>query len=191
MNRRSDDVAASMLASLPEAQRVRLVSAMAEVHRLLGAAGARIARVDPAAPDARWCVAQYFAEIAARFDQGFDPARSIPANDTELRPPTGAFLVATADGAPVGCGAVKTLAPGVGSLKRMWVAGAMRGLGFGARLLGALEDEARALGLRTLRLETNRALVEAIRLYRRAGYVEVAPFNDEPYAHHWFEKRLD
>jgi hypothetical protein len=40
------------------------------------------------------------------------------------------------------------------------------------------------------RLETNRALTEAIALYRAAGYVEVEPFNDETYAHHWFEKRL-
>ena len=42
-----------------------------------------------------------------------------------------------------------------------------------------------------LHLETNRALTEAIELYRTSGYVEVAPFNEEPYAHHWFEKRLD
>jgi len=190
MNRRSDEAAEAILSSLPDPQRERLVAAMAEVHRLLGAAGARIARVDPASPEARWCVAQYFAELAARFEQGFDLGRSIPVDDAELRPPAGAFLVATADGAPVACGAVKTLTPGVGYLKRMWVADAMRGLGFGARMLGALEDEARGLGLRTLRLETNRALAEAVRLYQRAGYAEVAPFNDEPYAHHWFEKTL-
>jgi hypothetical protein len=41
-----------------------------------------------------------------------------------------------------------------------------------------------------VRLETNKTLSEAIRLYRSAGYDEVAAFNDEPYAHHWFEKRL-
>ena len=45
-------------------------------------------------------------------------------------------------------------------------------------------------GTRTLRLETNKSLAEAIRLYRSAGYVEVAAFNDEPYAHHWFEKQI-
>ena len=39
-------------------------------------------------------------------------------------------------------------------------------------------------------LETNKTLVEAIALYRSAGYVEVPAFNDEPFAHHWFEKRL-
>ena len=42
-----------------------------------------------------------------------------------------------------------------------------------------------------LRLETNGALAEAISLYRSSGYREVAPFSDEPYAHHWFEKTLD
>jgi hypothetical protein len=45
-------------------------------------------------------------------------------------------------------------------------------------------------GVRVLRLETNRALEEAIGLYRAAGFAEVAQFNDEPYAHHWFEKEL-
>jgi GNAT superfamily N-acetyltransferase len=103
-------------------------------------------------------------------------------------PPRGAFLVGSIDGEPVACGAVKTIEPGVGSLKRMWVADDVRGLGIGRRMLEALEAEARALGLNTLRLETNRALAEAIRLYRAAGYHEVSRFNDDPYAHHWFEK---
>jgi ribosomal protein S18 acetylase RimI-like enzyme len=72
----------------------------------------------------------------------------------------------------------------------MWVAESARGLGVGRRLLADLERRAAAEGARTLRLETNESLTEAIGLYRAAGYVEVEPFNDEPYAHHWFEKRL-
>lgn len=190
MDRRSDEAAESILAPLTDGQRERLVAAMAEVHGLLKAAGVRIARADPAGREARWCLAQYFAELAERFEAGFDPARSIPADDAEMRPPLGSFLVATADGEPVACGALRAIAPGVGYLKRMWVAGAMRGAGLGRRMLAALEDEARSLGFATLRLETNRALAEAIQLYRSAGYAEVAPFNDEPYAHHWFEKPL-
>jgi ribosomal protein S18 acetylase RimI-like enzyme len=51
-----------------------------------------------------------------------------------------------------------------------------------------LETRARDLGVSTLRLETNRTLEEAQALYRSCGYAEVEPFNDEPYAHHWFEK---
>lgn len=191
MDRRSDDAAAAILTSLTEGQRQRLVAAMAEVHALLRAAGARVERVDPASRSARWCVSQYFAELAARFENGFDPGQSIAADDDELRPPTGSFLIANADGEPVACGAMKSIGPGVGSLKRMWVSHAVRGMGFGRRMLAALESEARELGVRTLRLETNRALTEAIRLYETSGYVRVAAFNGDPYADHWFEKQLE
>jgi DNA-binding MarR family transcriptional regulator len=190
MNRRSDQAAAAILSPLTESQRERLVAAMSEVHRLLRAAGARIERVDPAGSAARWCVSQYFAELASRFEDGFDPGQSIPADDAELRPPHGAFLVASVDGEPVACGALKTISPGIGSLKRMWVADSMRGLGVGRRVLGALEDQARELGFTTLRLETNRALTEAISLYKNSEYVEVAAFNADPYANHWFEKHI-
>lgn len=155
-----------------------------------GSPPVHIERVDPASPEARWCVAQYYAELAARFEMGFDPGRSLPADDGELRMPAGAFLVARIGGEPAACGAVKVIAPGTGSLKRMWVARPARGLGLGRRMLLALEDQARTLGLTTLRLEANRALVEAVRMYRRAGYEEVPPFNTDPYADHWFEKRL-
>ena len=55
----------------------------------------------------------------------------------------------------------------------------------------ALERHARPRGVRIVRLETNRTLREATNLYRSAGYVDVDRFNDEPYAHHWFEKRLE
>lgn len=191
MNERSDEAAAALLEALPSAQRTRLLAAMAEVHRLLQLVGLRIERVDPASPAARWCVRQYFDELDRRFESGFDPAASLSAEDRELMPPRGGFLVASVDGRPLACGALKTIAPAVGSLKRMWVAEAGRGLGIGRRILEALEVQARALGLKTLRLETNRTLGEAIRLYRSAGYREVAPFNSDPYAHHWFEKSLD
>ncbi len=72
----------------------------------------------------------------------------------------------------------------------MWVAPDSRGLGLGRRLLAELERLAREAGTVTLRLETNRSLHEAIALYQDAGFREVAAFNDEPYADHWFEKRL-
>lgn len=190
MNRRSDRAAADLLDTLPAPQRERLVGAMDEVHRLLRLAGFRIVREPPGSAAARRCVARYFEELQRRFEAGFDPDSSLPANDDDLVPPAGTFLVGSIDGEAVACGAVKTIGPGVASLKRMWVADDVRGLGIGRRMLEALEAEARALGLDTLRLETNSALAEAISLYRKAGYREVARFNDDPYAHHWFEKRL-
>jgi ribosomal protein S18 acetylase RimI-like enzyme len=91
---------------------------------------------------------------------------------------------------PVGCGALKFHGDQPAELKRMWVAESARGLGIGRRILVELERLADMHAVRTLRLETNRTLAEAIGLYRSAGYVEVPAFNDEPYAHHWFEKHL-
>jgi len=145
---------------------------------------------NPAAADARWCVEQYFAELDRRFDAGFDPALSIPADAAELTPPAGLLVVARWNGRAVGCGALKFHGDKPAELKRMWVAADARGLGVGRGLLNELERLARGAGVRVVRLETNRSLKEAIALYRSSGYVEVDAFNDEPYAHHWFEKRL-
>ena len=149
----------------------------------------RIAIEDPSSADARWCLEQYFAELDARFETGFDASLSISADADELTPPAGALLVARVHARPVGCGALK-LHPGApAELKRMWVAPEARGLGLGRRILRELEQLARDAGAQVLRLEPI-APGEAIALYRRSGFREVAAFNDEPYAHHWFEKRL-
>src|SRR5690606_19580433 len=93
MNRRSDEAAEAILAALPEKQRERLVTAMGEVYRLLKVAGVRIERVAPASREAGWCLEQYYAELARRFETGFDPRRSLPTDDSELRPPQGSFLM--------------------------------------------------------------------------------------------------
>ena len=58
------------------------------------------------------------------------------------------------------------------------------------RLMDQAETGARALGLTTLRLDTNRALPEAIAMYHRLGWTEIDRFNDDPYAQVFFEKRL-
>jgi DNA-binding MarR family transcriptional regulator/GNAT superfamily N-acetyltransferase len=189
-DRRSDDAAASMLGPLSGRQRERLVTAMAEVERLLAASAVEIGVRDPADPDARRCLRAYVGELAARLDGGFDPDLSISAADHEMTPPAGLFLVAVLYGEPVGCGALKFHPGAPAEVKRMWVASPARGLGLGRRLLAELEAQAAGHGVRVLRLETNRTLAEAIALYRAAGYREVAAFNDEPYAHHWFEKVL-
>jgi DNA-binding MarR family transcriptional regulator/GNAT superfamily N-acetyltransferase len=190
LDQRSDELAGSLLAPLNEAQRMRLVAAMADVERLLTAAMVEVAPIDPAHPNARHCLRAYFADLDRRFETGFNPALSIPADEEEMRPPAGLFLVALLRAEPIGCGALKFHAGNPAEVKRMWVAESARGLGIGRRLLSELENHAIAHGARTLRLETNKSLAEAISLYRSAGFVEVAAFNAEPYAHHWFEKRL-
>jgi len=190
LDRRSDELARAILAPLHDGQRDELVAAMATVERLLGLATIEIREVDPRQRDARRCVRAYFAELDRRSDAGFDPAAGISAEPEELTPPAGTFLVAYARDEAVGCGAVKHRRGAPAEIKRMWVADAARGRGIARRLLAELEERAARAGATVARLETNRALVEAIALYRSAGYAEVAPFNDEPFAHHWFEKRL-
>jgi DNA-binding MarR family transcriptional regulator len=187
---RSDDLARSFLEPLGEAHRARLVTAMADVERLLTAAMVDIEAVDPSQPAAQHCLKAYFAELDHRFDGGFDPALSSAPHLDAMRPPAGLFLVATLRGEPVGCGGLQFTRGAPPIIKRMWVDESARGLGIARRLLAELEARARASGARRVRLDTNRSLREAIGLYRSAGYREVEAFSDERYAHHWFEKRL-
>jgi DNA-binding MarR family transcriptional regulator/GNAT superfamily N-acetyltransferase len=190
LDRRSDELAGSLLAPLNDRQRARLADAMATVEQLLTAGLVQIGIEDPASSAARFCLQSYFAELDSRFDAGFDPAASIPAAARELAEPAGLLLLARIRGEPAGCGALKFHGAQPAELKRMWVAASARGLGVGRRILTELEQHGRQRGVTVLRLETNRQLTEAIRLYRSAGYAEVPAFNDEPYAHHWFEKHL-
>ena len=190
LDRISDELAASMLAPLSDEQRTRLLRAQAEVRQLLAISAIAVAVADPTSSDARWCLGHYFTELGERFEDGFDPGRTLPADGGDLVPPTGAFLLASFGGQPAGCAALKTLAPGIGEIMRMWVDRAHRGLGIGKRLLDELEDQAEALGHHTVRLYTNRSLAEAKAMYRSSGYVEIPRYNDDPYADHWFEKQL-
>ena len=187
---RSEAFAESVLQPLSDRQRGELVEAMQTVERLLTASLIEVDVASPRSATARWCVEQYFAELNARFKTGFDPAQSISADAHELTPPAGLLLVARLRGDAVGCGALKLHGKAPAEIKRMWVSPSVRGLGLGRRLLHELEERARDAGVRVARLETNRSLTEAIALYRAAGYREVDAFNDEPYADHWFEKRL-
>jgi DNA-binding MarR family transcriptional regulator/GNAT superfamily N-acetyltransferase len=190
LDRRSDQVALRMIEPLNEEQRVTLLDAMSKIERLLQASFVRFEIEDPASADAQWCLQQYFAEINERFEGGFDPATVLSAEPHELRRPAGLFIVARLHDQLAGCGALKLHGGGPAELKRMWVNPSGRGLGIGRRLLMELERHAREAGACAARLETNRALREAIQLYRRSGYREVEPFNSEPHAHYWFEKPL-
>ena len=102
-------------------------------------------------------------------NRAFDAAAGISADPHEVTPPAGLFLVAYLRDEPVGCGAVKHHPGRPSEIKRMWVAESARGLGIARRLLAALEADAAASGATMARLETNKALVEAIALYRSAG----------------------
>jgi DNA-binding MarR family transcriptional regulator len=184
LNRISDDLAASALAPLDSGQRERLLRAQAEVRHLLAISMVAIEPENPASADARWCLGHYYAELNERFEEGFDAGRMLPMTDVV------AFLVARLGGQPAGCGVLKALSSGAGEITRMWVDRPHRGLGIAKRLLAALEGQAIDHGFTVVRLDTNRALDEAKSMYRGAGYVEIARYNENPYANHWFEKRI-
>jgi DNA-binding MarR family transcriptional regulator len=178
---RSEALARSLLDPLTERQRVRLTEALATADLLVRAATIHLREVDPADPVAREAVGRYFDEIDRRFPDGFDPG----APDH-----SGTFLLATSGGEPVAYGGVQRLSDETGEIKRMWVHEEWRGAGLGARMLRELEALAGRLGHRRVVLDTNRTLVEAVAMYRRAGYTEIERYNDNPYAEAWFEKEL-
>ncbi len=154
-----------------------------------------IRRTSADAPEAARLLTDYEAELLARgrpFSPLDPPAGSggTRVEVHEMEPPGGTFLVASEDDVPVACGGLRTLAPGVGEVKRMYVAPGARRRGHARRLLAELEACARELGHRRLRLDTNAAQPEALELYAACGYAEIADYNGSPTATHWFEKGL-
>jgi DNA-binding MarR family transcriptional regulator/GNAT superfamily N-acetyltransferase len=189
-DRLSDDLAASMLEPLNASEQTRLLAAMGEVERLIRAASIAVGAEPPDSADARVCLTAYFQELAARFESGFDANADQSAPIEDMAPPSGLFVIARLDGDAVGCGGFKRVGEATAEIKRVWTAPSARGLGVARRMLRTLETAAHQAGVKTLRLDTNRALIEAHALYRSQGYREIARFNDNPYADHWFEKRL-
>jgi GNAT superfamily N-acetyltransferase len=149
-----------------------------------------LVEVDAASADARWAMAQYFAELDERFPSGFDPGGALDEAAEAYAPPRGAFVLARRDAEVLGCGAVQRLDERTAEVKRMWVSPSARGLGLGRRLLARLEELAAALGCERVVLDTNGTLTEAIAMYASQGYATVERYNDNPYAEHWFAKDL-
>ena len=108
--------------------------------------------------------------------------------------PNGDLLVARVDGAPVGIGMMREMEPGIAEIQRVFVTPAARGTGAGKALTLALMDQARDDGHKLVRLDTGRALVEAIGLYERLGFRQCPPYHAEtPYLDHlivYFEREL-
>ena len=98
-----------------------------------------------------------------------------------LAPPHGLFLIARVDGDLAGCVGLRTLTPGIGEIKCLFVRPRFRGHGLGRRLLTAVEEAARERGHAHLRLDTMAELVEARSLYADAGYRDIPPYTANPY----------
>ncbi|MGW3305442.1 bifunctional helix-turn-helix transcriptional regulator/GNAT family N-acetyltransferase [Streptomyces sp. NPDC001073] len=186
--RRADALAAGLLTTLSPPQRAELARALATTQRLLRLAGITVALVDGATEDARACLDAYAADIDARFPEGFDKTDLV--RPEEVTGDAGAFFVAYEEGRPVACGALRTLEPGTGEIRHVWVHPGARRLGLARRILAELEQAAVEHGFTVVRLDTHAALTEAQAMYRACGYAEIPAYVDHVYADHWFEKRL-
>jgi GNAT superfamily N-acetyltransferase len=183
-DRLNNDRASRILAATadPEA----LLAAMDLIATTLNPDTIRLA--DPDHPAARWCLGEYFTLLCIRI-KDITPSH-VPLPDPKAdyyRPPRGAFLIAWSDTMPVGCVSLQCLEPGLGEVKRLWVAAEARGRGLGRRLMEHIEDQASALGMTRLVLDTNAALTEAITLYRKTGWEQIPAYSGFP-ATHWFGK---
>ncbi len=171
-------------------QREALLAAMDLIASTLTRERIALDEMDPRSEQARHCLGEYYAELGRRFKHGFDVSQSRDPDAKDMRRPRGTFIVAMSDTLPIGCVGLKGTDHGYAEIKRLWVAPAARGLRLGKRLMEAVEDAARELGIALLRLDTNSALPEAGQLYRSTGWREIPRFNDDPYPDLFFEKRL-
>jgi GNAT superfamily N-acetyltransferase len=139
-------------------------------------AGVVVQRGDLLLPPAAELIGELNDELSARYPE--EGANHFRLDAGEVAPGRGAFFVAYVDGEAMGCGAVRKLEDGVVEIKRMYVRPAARGRGVGRAVLAVLEAEARELGAERLVLETGERQQEALALYRRAGFTEIACFGE-------------
>jgi GNAT superfamily N-acetyltransferase len=147
-------------------------------------------------PEVRRLYADFVREadgplVYDRADAGVDLDEEIAKGPPpDLAPPNGVLLLARVDGKAAGLGGVRYLDTEVAEVKSMYVAPRFRGSGLGRRILARLDEIALEHGCRAVRLDTSDYLTPAVDLYRSAGYREVPPYNENPKADLWFERRL-
>jgi DNA-binding MarR family transcriptional regulator len=167
-----------------------LLAAMDLIATAFGRGNIAIDAANPRGKEARYCLGEYYGELARRFKGGFDVSLSRDPDAADMIAPRGTFLVAMSDGLPIGCVGLKGDGGVSAEVKRLWVAPSARGLGLGRRLMESVESAARDIAIKILRLDTNSALPEAGQLYRSSGWTEIDRFNDDPYPDLFFEKKL-
>ncbi|HZM33455.1 MAG TPA: GNAT family N-acetyltransferase [Burkholderiales bacterium] len=132
---------------------------------------------------ARELIGEYLHWIARLAKENYDLSIDVDAmvesdlNDrSKFYPPNGRFYLVRYDGAYVGVGCLKRLAPSVAEIQRMYVRRHVRGIGAGRRLAQQLLDDARTIGYQAVRLESLKVLSPAHTLYRSLGFVEIPPY---------------
>ena len=184
----SDERASNILASHKHAR--RLLDAMDVVTIALSRDQIVFEEVDYSSDMAKYCLKANEEELSQRVSSDFTLEQSGVPDLSQMAPPHGTFVVARLEDLAVGCVGIKGSGGQIAEVKRMWIAPAARGLGLARTMMIHAEDAARALGIKTLRLDTNSALFEAVSLYQSMGWIEIDPFNDDPYPDTFFEKQL-
>lgn len=113
--------------------------------------------------------------------QGFDEeVKTLPG---AYAPPNGRLLLAQEHDRSAGCIALRALDPSICEMKRLYVRPDYRGKGIGRLLVDAILAEARAIGYERMRLDTvESSMQDAVALYRRRGFREIAPYRTNPIA---------
>lgn len=102
----------------------------------------------------------------------------------EYAAPRGALILATIDGKPAGCVAVRPLDsadyPNAAEMKRLYVRDRYRGSGLGRELAEAALDAAREAGYSCVLLDTLDDMEAARGLYEDLGFHEIPPYYHNP-----------
>lgn len=151
--------------------------------------GIRFERCDPEQAPASDLLAEMRVELNDVYES-FNRLDNPPLSPEELRGPGGAYVVGYEGSDAVAGGGLRHLDEGVAEIKRMFVRPVARSRGVARELLAALEEAARELGYARVRLDTGPKQIHGLALYRSAGYVDVPPYNDNPFACFWGEKTL-
>lgn len=165
------------------------MSASLALSTAIELAGMEFRVADPGAPPASDLIAAMVEEMVPLYGR-IDVPQAPSASAADFSPPGGVFLVGFEGGRAVCGGGVKRLDARAAEIKRMYVVPEARGRGVAGALLGALEDAARSLGYAVARLDTGAKQPWAERLFREAGYREIADFNGNPFASFFGEKAL-
>jgi GNAT superfamily N-acetyltransferase len=157
--------------------------------------GLSFVTADPGSPSAARLLREYYDDIVGRYyGRPALPAEVDAAMadepSSDLRGDTGLFVLAMRHGTAVACGGVRYVDLTTGELTRIYVTPVARGRGIAAATIRRLEELAGDTGRTRLRLTVRSDLIEAVGLYGRLGYADVARFGTDPYADHWLVKEL-
>lgn len=95
-------------------------------------------------------------------------------------PPTGRLYTVEVDGDLAGCFALRPLGEDGCEMKRLYLWEGFRGRGLGRLLANRVIEDAKAIGYRSMRLDTLPQMAEAIHLYHALGFCSILPYSHNP-----------